>query len=337
MERNPIWNKITRQLNGESNRKEELDVEKWVKQDKLNRETLNRLIEIWEYNPVRLHNSPKIYQAFRNRLNFYNQRKKGNQFLSFALRYAAVLLLLISSALLINQFFPFLPGKPVTWHEIAVPKGNRTCIMLPDSSKVWISNNSKIRYPDRFANGKRELELTGEAYFEVNHDTGKPFEVIIESNRIKVLGTKFSVTAYPEESTIRADLLTGKIQLDMNTGNGNDNYQSYIVKPLNSLVYDKISGTATTSKIQEGFFDYWKNGIYVFKNESLESLAKKIERIYNIQIVFGDDFIKTKSFSGNISIDDNIFTFMEAIKRTSLEPIEYRYEDKKIVINLKSN
>ena len=159
----------------------------------------------------------------------------------------------------------------------------------------------------------------------------------IGSNRIKVFGTKFSVSAYPEDSIISADLLTGKIQLDIKTGKGVGSYKSFFVKPAHSLVYNKPSGDITTSVIPDGVLNYWKDGLYKFQNESLESLAKKIYRYYNVEIVFKDDYIKTKCFSGSISMHDNIFTFMEAINRTSLEPIDYKYENNKIYIKLKSN
>lgn len=337
MKGDSVWNIITRHLAGESTAEEKQALDEWTKKDNLNKGTLDRLREMWEYNPVRQSGYPKIYEAFKTRLNHYEKRQTKNPFLYYAVRVAAVLFLLIGTAALVNTMVPFYNNREITWQEITVPKGSRTSILLPDSSKVWISNNSKIRYPDKFASGTRELELTGEAYFEVVHNKKKPFIVHAGSDRIKVLGTKFAVSAYPDDSVFKAELLTGKIQVDIHTGKGDDSYKSFIVKPSYSLVYNKTSGDITSAVIPDGFLDYWKNGIYTFSNESLESLAQKIDRIYNVQVVFENDYIKTKRFSGNISIDDNIFTFMEAVKRTSLEPINYRYDNNTIFINLKSN
>lgn len=161
----------------------------------------------------------------------------------------------------------------------------------------------------------------------------KPFIVNIGKNRIKVLGTHFSVTAYPDDNKVRADLVEGKIQFDI--ANGKGGFHSYMVKPSHSLVLDKTSGKLSESKIPDGFYDYWHKGIYKFRNETLEDLALKIDRIYNTQLVFEDEALKCKRFSGTISIDDNIFTFIEAVKRTSIEPIEYSYEKNKIYVKLK--
>jgi len=331
MKENPIWNIITRKLSGEITEEEDSVLKDWVNRDKLNSDILKRLVEVWNYNPTKITKSHNIYKTLRNRINYHKKQRKINPFYYYAGRIAAILFIIISTYVLVNNF-SFNKNKEITYHEIAVPKGSRTSIMLPDGSKAWISNNSIIKYPDKFVHNIRELYLSGEAYFEVTKDIKKPFIVNIGSDRIKVLGTKFSVSAYPEDSIIRADLLSGKIQLDIKTGENDNNYKSYTIKPSHSLVYEKTSGDVSSSVIPEGFFDYWEKGVYKFTDESLEKLAQKIDRIYNIKIVFENDFL-----NGSISIDDNIFTLMEAVKRTSIEPIDYKYEDKKIFINLKSN
>lgn len=335
MEKNLIWNIIARYFAGESTPEEEKILKDWEQQDKLNAAVLKRLGEMWQYQPEQMFRNKKIYRSFRNRLNYHEKRRDQNPVLYVAVRAAAIFLLLVTTAVLVHRFSPALKNEEaVTWQEVSVPRGSRTSIILSDSSKVWISNNTTIRYPNRFTGDSRELELSGEAYFEVTHHAAKPFIVNMGNDRIRVLGTKFSVTAYPEDKTIRADLLTGKIMLDIKKENGGVFYTSYQVQPAHSLVYEKTSGKARLTDIPEGFFDYWKKGIYTFKDETLGSLAQKIDRIYNVKLVFEDAYLKTKSFSGSISIDDNIFTFMEAIKRTSLESIDYRYEDRKIFIKL---
>ena len=335
MNKNNIWQSITRKLAGESTIEEEAVVSDWLDDDKINKKVNNRLVEVWQYNPLRIINSSGIYKKFQHRLSLYEKKQNTSRFLYYALRISAIFFFLLSTTVLVNKYLVVNKNEKLVYQEISVPKGNRTSIVLPDSSKVWLSNNSRIKYPVLFAKNMRELELTGEAYFEVTHDDKKPFIVNVGNNRVKVLGTKFSVTAYPDDNTVRADLVSGRIQFDINTGEGISNFNSYEVKPLHSLVLDKTSGKLFESKIPDGFYNYWQNGIYEFNNESLESLAKKVDRIYNMEIVFEDNSLKTKRFSGTISIDDNIFTFIEAIKRTSLEPIEYKYDKNKIYVKLK--
>jgi len=81
----------------------------------------------------------------------------------------------VSISIVVNNYLPFGFRNQISYQEISVPSGSRTQIVLPDSSKVWISNSSKLKYPVQFAKNTRELYLSGEAYFEVSHNKKKPF------------------------------------------------------------------------------------------------------------------------------------------------------------------
>ncbi len=328
-----IWRNISRQLAGESNAEEKTALDEWLNSGSLNRGTYKRLFEIWNYKARQIEDTSRIYRRFRDRVNNYEKNYGVRRFVYYALRIAAILFLLVSISVLINSYFTVSKSK-LTYYEIAVPKGNRTSVVLPDSSKVWISNDSKLKYPSRFTGRSRELFLTGEAYFEVTHDKKKPFIVNIGKNRIRVLGTKFSVYAYPEDNIVEANLLSGKIQFDIYSGGRAKTFHSYTVEPGHSMVYNKTGRIVRESEIPDNFYDYWLKGVYTFKNERLESLARKIKRIYNTEIVFEDDYLKNKRYNGSFSVDDNIFTFMEAIRQTSVEPIEYRFEKNRIFIKL---
>jgi ferric-dicitrate binding protein FerR (iron transport regulator) len=147
------------------------------------------------------------------------------------------------------------------------------------------------------------------------------------------LGTRFSVNAYPEDKLIETSLISGSVQFETNqTKSGKS---SFLLEPGNSLFYDKQNNSVTQQKIQSSYYEYWENGMYAFKDENLESLSVKIKRIFNVEIVFEDDFLKNKTYTGTISINDNIFIFMEAIRRTSVEPIEYKFNKNIIYVKLK--
>ncbi|HSO89177.1 MAG TPA: FecR family protein, partial [Draconibacterium sp.] len=216
--------------------------------------------------------------------------------------------------------------------EIIVPRGNRMKVILPDSSIVWLNNETKFKYTSDFASN-RVVELSGEAYFNVHHDSKHPFVVKIGNQQIKVLGTRFSVNAYPEDKLIETSLISGSVEFDTNKAiNGKS---SFLLEPGYSLFYDKQNNSITEQKIQSSYYEYWENGMYAFKDESLESLSVKIKRIFNVEIVFEDDFLKNKTYTGTININDNIFIFMEAIRRTSVQPIEYKFNKNIIYVKLK--
>lgn len=338
MNKDNIWNIFVKKLTeGDLKLEDESIIEEWYNESSINKTTYKILDKIWGYNPIQLIDSSTIYSKFLQRRFQYEKKQSHiSHFLYYSLRISAVLFLFIVTIILAKEYLITNDVKECAYQEIYVPKGNRTSLILPDGSKVWLANNSTLKYPYVFEGEKREVELSGEAYFEVVKNNGRSFVVNIGQNRIKVLGTKFSVKAYPEDDIIQADLISGKIQLDIYNKGKENSFSSYELTPLNSLVWNKTSGKICNSRIPEGFYNYWQKGIYEFHDETLENLSKTIDRVYNIEIVFEDELLKSRKFSGTISLNDNIFTFIEAIKRTSIVPIEYKYDKNKIYVKLKN-
>ena len=335
METEEIWGNISKHLTGESTGEQEKTVGEWTTKSKTNLRILNSLKEIWSDNPLKAEDTSEIYRKVNNRISHYSGGATLHRITVYGLRIAAMLFFLVGISILVK--FYVLPDSSLVanYNEVSVPKGNRSFIVLPDSTKVWISNSTSLKYPSRFSGKAREIFLTGEAYFEVTHNEHKPFIVNIGKNRVKVLGTKFSVTAYPDDAMVKADLISGKIQFDVHLGGNSETYKSYIVTPGHSIEYNQLTKSVSDQKISGSFYDYWLKGIYTFKDESLESLAKKVERIYNVKIVFENNYLKSKRYNGSFSVDDNIFNFIEAIRQTSVEPVEYRLDGNKLFINLK--
>ena len=243
------------------------------------------------------------------------------------IRYAAIIVFALVGGYFINSV-----SQEIALNEISVPSGNRTSVLLPDGSKVWLTNGSKLIYPERFDKKERTVQLQGEAYFTVSHNKKRPFIVNLDKHRIKVLGTEFSAISYPDDNEIRVDLVSGKVQLDVSDDKGGNNFKSYSLQPLHGIVLYKSSGEIKKTKIQDSFFSYWQEGAYKFEDELFESLSKKIERIYGVKIVFEDEIIKKRSFTGVFNIDDNIYTMMEVFKRASGSPFEYKIKRNTIYV-----
>lgn len=243
------------------------------------------------------------------------------------LKYAAIIVLGLMGGYFIH---PHTLNEEIAMTEISVPKGNRTYVTLPDGSNAWLTNGSKLIYPERFHGKTRDVQLMGEAFFTVAHNTKNPFMVNLGQHRIKVLGTEFSVMAYPNDNEIQVDLVTGKVELDVRAGNGN--YKPATLEPSYSLVLDKTSGKIIRSKIQDDFFKYWREGVYQFENETFANLCKKINRIFGVEMIFEDELIKDRTFTGTFNIDDNIYTMMEVFRHASSEAFDYRVERNKIYL-----
>ncbi|MGQ8338937.1 FecR family protein [Sunxiuqinia sp. A32] len=331
MSKNEIWKNISRHLAGEGDQNQEIELNEWKSSDNRNQKVFIGISEVWNHKPQYTSENQKIYDKFQHRVNRYKRSLKNRGLLYYAFRIAAVLILALSISVVVRSYLSVKNNSELVYQEISVPKGNRSSLVLPDGTKVWVSNNSTIKYPSLFSKDAREIYLTGEAYFEVTHNEKKPFVVNIGENRIKVLGTKFSVSAYPEDTEVKTELLSGKIQFDVFDSSVN-NFKSFVVKAGQSLAFNKKTRIVSESEIKDDFYDYWQKGIYTFKNESLESLAAKIQRIYNVEVVFEQDYLRTKRYSGSFSVNDNIFTFIEAIKQTSVEPLNYNFSGNKLYL-----
>ena len=263
--------------------------------------------------------------------NVKSKMHKSNKSFWFneVLKYAAIIVFALIGGYFIHSITL---NEEIAMNEISVPRGNRTSIILPDGSEAWLTNGSKLIYPDNFKGKTRDVQLMGEAFFTVAHNAKKPFIVKLGEHRIKVLGTEFSVLAYPQDNTIQVDLVSGKVQMEVSDGKGSENYKSVVLQPLHSLVLDKTSGKLSRSKIPDGFFKYWQEGVYQFENEPFVSLAKKVDRIFGVELIFEDEIIKKRTFTGTFNIDDNIYTMMEVFRQASGEPFDFRVKRNKIYI-----
>lgn len=219
MDNEKVWGNIANKITDESGSNDEAAVQEWINQDKENKKVFDRLLQIWQFNPKQIYDNSTIYRKYLHRKNQFGKRKTVTPFVYYALRISAVLFFLVASIFIVNSIL-ISTRNEVVYQEISVPKGSRSTFNLPDGTKVWLSNNSTIKYPSKFIGRTRELEIEGEAYFEVTHKKRKPFIVNIGKNRIKVLGTHFSVMAYPDDNKVRADLIEGKIQFDISNGKG---------------------------------------------------------------------------------------------------------------------
>ena len=165
---------------------------------------------------------------------------------------------------------------------IYVPKGERLQVILQDGTKVFINSDSRLRYPKVFQLFKRTVELTGEAYFEVNKESLRPFTVQLEKIDVKVLGTKFDVRAYENEQKITVALDEGKVTMKDLVG------KELTLKPGNVVVYDKKLATFSSTTTEIGTITSWKENYLQFENASISELLFTLERQYNVKFSMSD-------------------------------------------------
>ena len=179
-------------------------------------------------------------------------------------------------------------------HVIQIPKGGEYELILPDGTHVWINSDSELSFPTQFDSTRREVFLTGEAYFSVTKDKEKPFIVKVnEDIEIKVLGTQFNVQAYQDENTIETTLCEGSV-------NVSDGKQKVTLTPSLQAVYSKSTKNLITRKVDTRLYSSWKDGLFVFENKTLEEIMTTLSRWYNIHVFYANQAVKTYHFTGDL-------------------------------------
>ncbi|WP_126243849.1 FecR family protein [Chitinophaga rhizosphaerae] len=212
------------------------------------------------------------------------------------------------------------PAEPV-FHTIAIPRGGQYDLTLPDGTRIWLNAASRLRFPAVFDGPERTVELDGEAYFEVARNERQPFRVKARGLEVDVLGTHFNVMAYADEPAIQTTLLEGKVRL---SGGG----AAVVLKPGQQGRFTEGQRIQVRSADLEQAMA-WKNGMFVFNDEPLPSIMRKISRWYDVDVRFRDPGT-TISFAGSISRFKNVQDVLHMLSLTGT--VQFRVEGNTIQV-----
>lgn len=211
----------------------------------------------------------------------------------------------------------------IAYNTIGTPKGGQYHILLPDGSRVWLNAASSLRYPAHINSSReRRVELNGEAYFEIAKADHKPFIVATTEQEIMVLGTHFNVKSYADDHSTKTTLLEGSVQVKAKA-NG---ISMVTLKPGQQSEL-KPDGIKVVTVEAEDEID-WKNGDFVFKDENLESMMRKIARWYDVQIVYQENVPKNITLEGLVSRSKSIGEVLAIIESTG--KVHFKIEGRKI-------
>lgn len=200
------------------------------------------------------------------------------------MRYAAFLTIpLLLSSLVLGYLF-FSGAEPEErYAEVTATMGSVIRYELPDQSVVWLNSGSTLRYPAVFKKDNREVELKGEAYFEVEADSERPFYVNTPNGlNVYVYGTKFNVAAYEDDNYIETVLEKGKVNVIT------PNQETIVLAPGEQLLYDKQTRESIRNSVDVYGKIAWKDGKLIFRNSSLDDIFKRLERHFNVDIQFNN-------------------------------------------------
>lgn len=307
-------NKIWRLVTGDNDETEKQSILADIEKDKEALHAYHELKNTWAIlsstKPMSESEIDNMYLRFRQQVSAQSSplRIRFNELY----KYAAIFLL----GVLITSLSMYWSGNSGWFgsdksliHTVVADKGQISKVILPDSSVVWINSGSKIAYNNKFGVNNREIELVGQAFFHAARDKKLPLIVGANNLKIKVLGTKFDVCAYPGEKDIRVVLESGRIELNQ----ASDKKFSYRLSPGEVAIFNPVNKSLVINKVQPELFSSWKEGVLIFRDEPMTEVIAALQRRYNIDIEVNDTRIYNSVFTARISNEplDKILKSME--------------------------
>lgn len=235
----------------------------------------------------------KIFSKIQSRIEPPQKTTRLRDLYLVLTSIAATLLLLFSVGVLSNGMGALvsqdLGDDEVTqWMEVYSPTGMISRLTLPDGSKVVLNNNSKLTYPIKFSDDQRMIKLDGEAFFEIEKDSLKPFLIHTAGMNVRVLGTSFNLKAYDDDSETILSLKQGLVQAETIRKGEVENIK---LEPGEQLIVDRLSETLERKKVNVNWYTTWINGKLVYRDETLGRILKDLEQRFDIDIVVKDSML----------------------------------------------
>lgn len=218
------------------------------------------------------------------------------------------------------------PEHQTTYNTLEIPRKGEFKLVLSDGTRVWLNSESRLRYPVSFSSECRKVYLEGEAYFEVEPDARRPFQVAFGNAEIKVLGTSFNIQSYRDEPVSRTTLTSGRINI---TTAG----QQLLLQPGEQAVISSDGREVEKRKVNVQPYVAWKDGRFVFRQQRLEDILHTVERWYDLKIKFTDDSLKNRTFSGNLERYENFDRIIRMLEMTGT--ISFKIEGNQITVSKK--
>jgi len=215
--------------------------------------------------------------------------------------------------------------------EYYIPAGTKSKIILPDSSFVWLNSNSRLIVESNYGKALRRVRLSGEAYFEVAHNDDAPFEISTHEMDVRVLGTIFNLSAYPNDMFVEAVLVEGSIEV--NTGEyAQKNVKKTRLQPAQRFALDKTNyKVQIDDNVATDLYTAWKDNLLVYNNTSITDVAKSLERWFNVTFIVKDKELTDFTFTGKFE-DRSLEQILHFIQISS--PIAYNVKKDTVTINI---
>lgn len=211
--------------------------------------------------------------------------------------------------------------------SLEVPRGGEFKVVLEDSTEVWLNSESKLIYPESFAQNERRVIVKGEAYFKVTKDPKRPFYVETDGQQVRVYGTEFNIRSYAEDKQVYTTLIEGSIALSkLNEKSG-----ELLLTPGHQALFDKREATTFVQSVDTAVVTSWKKGRFVFEGQNLEQIMCDLSRWYNFDYKFKEESLRRIEFMGSIPRYNDFPSTLALLKKSG--GIEFHLEGSTVIIS----
>ncbi|WP_158797265.1 FecR family protein [Pedobacter sp. L105] len=200
-------------------------------------------------------------------------------------------------------------------------------LILADGTKVWLNAKSSITFPVAFTGKERMVKITGEAYFEVAHNSAHPFRVIVKNQTVEDIGTQFNINAYDDENVIKTTLLEGAVKVFVPTASTSARKDQVLLKPGEQAILNHDEFNVANADVEETMA--WKKGYFRFNNENIQSIMRKLSRWYDIDVQYTGT-ISDEKYYATSSRYKSISEVLKMLEKT--KGVHFKIEGRRVTV-----
>jgi transmembrane sensor len=289
------WQELHRYFENRANKRDILLAEKWRDSIPVNAEIFKQLQKYFKENrSLPTDFNPDVAKALAKVSTeiYFSPKGKTVKFFPVLLKVASVILIFIGIWWLMNQYIA--SRQDSNYITVTTTDSTQIEVTLPDSSHIWLNSSSTIKYPKKFGKA-RDVNLEGEAYFEIAHDTKHPFIVNTSNTQTKVLGTKFDIRSYISEKQDVLIVTDGKVSF----GGIEKEQQLFIIGQVGA--FSVLTGELSKTENTNPNFLAWQTHQFYFNDNSLESVFKALSEVYCFKYNFEINSLKDRRLTARFS------------------------------------
>ncbi|RED95265.1 FecR domain-containing protein [Marinoscillum furvescens] len=316
---------IHKYLSSELSEQEEKELRAWLEDDSVNRQVFENITSHWKLSDAQVAQSKSnIYEKITGTQAVITSSNKSWK---YVWRVAAIVVFMFALGALYDQYGNQRSDIQDVADHVIIEKeaqyGQKLTFQLPDGSVVKLNAGSKLTFPRTFNDESRQVELVGEAFFDVTKNPERPFVITAPQLEVTVLGTSFNVSAYEQASSASVAVKTGKVAVKNRTGAG-----SVTLLPLDQVTVQDQHLDKNRIPNEDAVFG-WMNQILMFDDESFATIASKIERWYDVKIEMQTSVDADKTFTGKYK-NPSIKALMESLSYAY--DFNYELKEKTVII-----